>query len=77
MIFNLPDPPEPVADSIEGAKIVAAGGWCAQPEYVWDIMRPWTVEDWKRYAREQTALKKKWKKRAKIAEAKLLLGRKR
>ncbi len=55
--------------------IVAAGGWCAPTEQFFEIMKPWTSEDWGKAWEEERALKKKWKKRAKIAEAKLLLGK--
>ncbi len=55
--------------------IVSAGGWCAPTEQFFEIMKPWTSEDWGKAWEEERALKRKWKKRAKIAEAKLLLGK--
>lgn len=55
--------------------IIASGGWCAPTESVYDVYREWTIEDYKKAWLEERTKRKAWKRRAKIAEAKLLLGK--
>jgi hypothetical protein len=55
--------------------ILSAGGWCAPSHQIFEPFREWTIEDYRKAWQEERAKRKAWKRRAKIAEAKLLLGR--
>lgn len=57
------------------AVLIAAGGWVGPSDQVYEIVREWTIEDYKKAWLEEVAKRKAWKRRAKIAEAKLLLGK--
>jgi hypothetical protein len=56
--------------------LISAGGWCTPSDQIFELCRDWTIEDYRKAWQEERAKRKAWKRRAKIAEAKLLLGRK-
>lgn len=61
--------------SVPRGSLIATGGWCAPSEQMFEMLREWTIEDYQKALAAERAKRKAWKRRAKIAEAKLLLGK--